>query len=132
MFCVILSSGTAFTFTPQLRHEQDRCMNILRFDSWIFLKRWHSRVMAGLQLLPSALQPSCGHAQLFNNSFCHSILRWITPSWLIFALQLRTREAPCMQLQCIGVCLSSVSVKYCKTAEGFEDALHYYWELHCA
>ena len=43
----ILSSGTAFTSTPQLRHERDRHMKIFRFDSWILLKRWRSRVMAG-------------------------------------------------------------------------------------
>ena len=43
----ILSSGIAFTSTPQLRHERDRHVKIFRFDSWILLKRWRSRVMAG-------------------------------------------------------------------------------------
>ena len=33
----ILSSGTAFTSTPQLRHERDRHVKIFRFDSWILL-----------------------------------------------------------------------------------------------
>ena len=45
----ILSPGTVFTSTPQRRHEQDRHVNISRFDSWILLKRWRSRVMASLQ-----------------------------------------------------------------------------------
>ena len=45
---LILSSGTAFTSTPQLRHERDRHMKIFRFDSWILLKRWRSRVMTGI------------------------------------------------------------------------------------
>ena len=44
----ILSPGTVFTSTPQRRHEQDRHVNISRFDSWILLKRWRSRVMASL------------------------------------------------------------------------------------
>ena len=33
----ILSSGTAFTSTPQLRHERDRHMKIFRYDLWILL-----------------------------------------------------------------------------------------------
>ena len=44
----ILSPGTVFTSTPQRRQEQDRHVNISRFDSWILLKRWRSRVMASL------------------------------------------------------------------------------------
>ena len=44
----ILSPGTVFTSTPQRRHEQDRHVNISRFDSWILLKRWRSRVMSSL------------------------------------------------------------------------------------
>ena len=72
LFCVsfILSSGTAFTSTTQLRHERDRHVKILRFDSWILLKRWRSRVMAG-SLAVMAVQLTAillGHAQLFNNS----------------------------------------------------------------
>ena len=70
----ILSPGTVFTSTPQRRHEQDRHVNISRFDSWILLKRWRSRVMAAYIDSRPVLQPSCGHAQLFNNSFCHDIM----------------------------------------------------------
>ena len=44
---LILSHGTAFTSTPQLRHERDRHVKIFRFDSWILLKHWRYRVMAG-------------------------------------------------------------------------------------
>ena len=45
----ILSSGTLFTSTPQLKHKQDRHVTISRFDHGFLLKHWRSQVMASLQ-----------------------------------------------------------------------------------
>ena len=59
---LIQSSGTASTSAPQLRHERDRHVKILRFDSWISYG-WFT-VMAA-----HPYRHLAGHApQPFNNS----------------------------------------------------------------